>query len=560
MNVPEIVKEAYKKNSITKHVTLYFPDMNMEIGTERLYFETMQLSESVMESDSIEFVGCISSKFSVQAYGITNDIKGKRITAKVYTDGTEDKPVTLFNGIVDSAVSESNKGYKKITAYDELYSVSSVNCAEWYNALPFPVTIKDMRDSLFNYLGIQQEECNLPNDNVLIFQKYTPSTFNSLDLIKSICQINGAFGIINRDGNFEYRFPPSNTGENGNAENIDFYKTVEFEEYSVKPVDKLTIRQSEDDAGVSFGDGTNNYIIQANILAYGLSEDVLLEMAENIYNKVSGFMYIPFNSDNNGLPFLEVGINEASYNVMDMQTQEIVSKKFFILRRELNGIQNMRDSYTADGEEYQSEFITDINAQIASIEMRQTELAAQKLVVYTYRNQLKYNINSTKEKEIIRINYSAISNTTPVFQATIPLMITGNGNLTLRYYIDSVLYEKDSLIQKLGEGNNFVTISNFFTIEKNKRNTLTITAQTESGVTAEIVENTIRAALYAQGLSGVSKWDGTITLSDYVGNLNVGHVTVSQISDSVSVLKINPATAAISETMQPLIINSITIN
>ncbi len=537
MQVSESVKNAYQNNSITRHLTLCFPDLGMEIGTDRIYFESMQLSESVMESDSIEFVGCISSKFSVQVYGITDDIKGRRITAKVHTDGTEDEPIILFNGIVDSAVMESNRGYKKITAYDALYSAGSVNCAEWYNALPFPVTIKGMRDSLFKYLEIEQEECELPNDGIEITQMYDPATLNALDLVKSICQINGAFGIINRNGKFEYRFVPGPGELEENSEEINFYKSVEYEEYRVKPVDKLTIRQGSDDAGVSFGEGMNNYIIQANLLAYGLDDTTLKTMAENIYNKVCSFSYCPFESDNNGLPFAEVGSGGVSYEIMDMDTQEYVKKSFFVLRRELKGLQNMRDSYSAEGEEYQSEFVTDINAQIASLEMSQNELSALKLVVYTYQNKSRYALNAVKETEIIKINYSAIENATPVFNATIPLTVTGNGIITLRYYTDAVLHSQDTLVQNLGSGKHFLTLSNFFTIEKNGRATLTVTAQTEDGMSAVIAANTVRAVLFAQGLAGAGKWDGTLNLTDEIGMVKAGRVKAAKITDALSVTK-----------------------
>ncbi len=403
MKVSDEVKAAYKSNSITKHLTLYFPEIGLEVPTEQLHSETMHLSESIFNKESIEFVGCIASKFRVNAQGIKGDIKGRKITAKISTDGTEDEPITLFNGIVDSAKKTSNKQVREIVAYDELYTKGNMDVAAWYKSLPFPVTIKAFRGSLFRYIGITQEEVSLPNDDIVIDRQYDPNTLQALSVIKAVCQINGAFGIVNRKGNFEYRilakidktpYPsatlfPSNSlfpanpqvavavaerlSDEIQAEAFSFYKTVNYEEFEVKPVDKLTIRQSENDAGVTYGTGENNYIIQGNMFTYGLPQTTIAQMAKNVFPNVQWFTYIPFDSDNNGLPFVECGLDAISYYMVDFDAPQSYSvdsmegsklMNFYVLNRELSGIQALRDKYSAKGEEYQSEFITDLQTQI----------------------------------------------------------------------------------------------------------------------------------------------------------------------------------------------------
>lgn len=403
MKVSESVKQAYQGTGVTKYITLSFPELNisMATGDGHIYSESMHLSEGLVNSESIEFVGCIASKFKIQVNNLTADVKGKRLVVKIHTEGTEDEPVPLFNGIVDSAVKQSNKRVKEITAYDELYTRGNIDVALWYKSLIFPITLKDLRDSLFGYIGIEQVETDLPNDGVSIKKQYDPNSLRALSIIKAICQINGAFGIVNREGKFEYRilgniddglylpfypgpdaFPGVSLGVLG-LDDIDptdfsFYKKVDYEEFKVKPVDKITIRQSEDDPGVTYGSGTNNYIIQGNPFTYGLSKDVLLQIAENIYPNVQGFSYIPFQSENSGLPYLECGLDAASYMMIDFdateESGEIVYQRqnFYVLNRELSGIQALKDSYSAKGEEYQSEFITDLQTQIDLIKKKQS--------------------------------------------------------------------------------------------------------------------------------------------------------------------------------------------
>lgn len=447
MNVSDAVKKEYHQNSTHKNLIIYFPELDLTVDNCQIGYETMHLSESIFNKQSIEFVGCIASVFRIQTYRLKENIKGKKIKVSISTDNTLDEPITLFNGIVDSAVKQGNKQIKEIIAYDELYEKGKKDVSSWYNSLTFPITLKDLRDSLFDYIGLTQEEKALPNDDILIQKQYDPKSLKALNVMKAICQINGAFGIINRDGNFEYRilgkisnpypsmylFPSTNlfpanpvvaaaTAERIaseiQAENFSFYKKVNYEEYEVKPVDKLTIRQNENDAGVTYGAGTNNYIIQGNMFTYGLDASTLKNVAANIYQNVQGFSYHPFTSENNGLPFLECGKDAVSYTMIDYEnsTNDNIAynqQEFYILNRELTGIQALRDSYGANGEEYQTEFVTDLQTQIDVVKQNVKQEVentindydfSDKFADYTYdKNYLDSQFDSMSQLKVLSV-------------------------------------------------------------------------------------------------------------------------------------------------------------
>lgn len=404
MDVSEKVQAAYQSDRATKYLSLSFTGLDLQIAPQDIHSESMNLVEAIFNKDSIEFVGCIASKFSIKVNGLKEDVKGKELIVDIYTDDTADEPVRLFKGIVDSAMKTSNKQVKEIVAYDELYTKGNTEVSAWYKSQEFPETIKEFRDSLFAFLDIEQVEIELPNDEIVIDRQYDPNTLQALSVIKAICQINGAYGIMNREGKFEYRimgdiyddgmypgidlFPGPDTFPGAGSANaaaiandddieeiaFSFYKTVQYEEFVVKPVDKVTIRQSEDDVGTTYGSGMNNYIIQGNMFTYGLSKGVLQTVAENVFNSVQGFSYYPYTADNNGLPFVECGLNVVTYMMVDYEATysedntsgDIIyeEKQFPVLQRNLSGIQALRDKYSAGGEEYQSEFITDLQTQI----------------------------------------------------------------------------------------------------------------------------------------------------------------------------------------------------
>lgn len=73
-------------------------------------------------------------------------------------------------------------------------------------------------------------------------------------------------------------------------------------------------------------------------------------------------------------------------------------KAFYVLNRELTGIQALRDSYGAQGEEYQTEFITDLQTQIDLLKKKKaqdTQETQQQMEDYTYsRDEIDNMLNT----------------------------------------------------------------------------------------------------------------------------------------------------------------------
>jgi len=398
MQVSDLVKNEYRDNSIMKYIRLSFPELGMTITNDQIYTESLKLKESLCESKNIEFVGCIASSFKIKVSNLKQDIKGKKIEAYIYTDATSSSPIKLFSGIVDSVVRDSNKRSKEITAYDVLYSKGNIDVAGWYKSLTFPITLLNLRNSLFSYLGITQVSATLPADTISVNKQYNPESLQSITVIRSICQINGMFGIINRDGKFEYRAPIKDLE---NVEHFDFYRTVDFEEFEVKPVDRVIVRQNEDDSKqVAYGGGKNTYIVQGNMFTVDLGQNVKKSIAQYIHDSISGFKYIPVKSSNNGLPWIECGLDAVSYEVYNYDydkskpdDSEFINKTFYVLNREMSGIQALKDSYISEGDEYQVEFITDLHTQIESI--KRTSQEKQSLSIKTVEYLLPASINES---------------------------------------------------------------------------------------------------------------------------------------------------------------------
>lgn len=411
------VKSAYFDESENKHLIVTFPEINLTLTRSQIRKETMEIKEAILDQESIEFVGCIASQFKLQISSIKKKLKGKKIEVSIYTDSTSDKPVKLFSGIVDSDERTGNKRSKEIKAYDMMYSLADTDVTTWFKTqvaylkMGKKLTIKKFRNDLFVFLGIAQKKRTLANDSFSIKQLVNMVDNNeedadeeeqekiyALDLIKAICQINGVFGIINRNGEMDYRrlgvededdgaYPGVDPNDKTNGLYLPFvpgigvtdiitdstfypsYKSVTYEDYDVHGITKVYVRQSEDTkAGYAGSDKKYKYIVQGNRFTLGTTKEEKREIATAILNKVQGVTYTPYTAECTGLPFLEVGdpVQFCVYDFeeSDRQKKDVFTlKSFYVLSRTLKGIQSLTDTLTAQGEEKQRRFVSDLGVR-----------------------------------------------------------------------------------------------------------------------------------------------------------------------------------------------------
>ena len=162
---------------------------------------------------------------------------------------------------------------------------------EVYNPYNYgSVTVKEFRDSLFAHVGIPQENVTLINDAVQITKTLESTELHFSDCVKAICQINAVFGHISETGVFQYiALQDSAEDFSGN------YKATAttYEEFSTKRIDSVRLYGNSGDVMTVYGGGKNYWSISNNFLLYSLPEDVLVGIAKQLYNAVSGISYTP---------------------------------------------------------------------------------------------------------------------------------------------------------------------------------------------------------------------------------------------------------------------------
>lgn len=403
LDIPERIKNLFKLDNITedtkRDLRLYFFDKDIQllfpedtlfpsddlfpIGQEPFYVietgqiltESLSIKESLCENENLTFGECNASQLEVTVADVLLDLTGKEFMATVEIGGYE---LTLGIYRVESFIRQADKRMKKITAYNRMRNFQ-IDVATWYQGLTFPMSLKAFRESLCRFIGIKQIDTELPLDDMVVTKTIEPEQLNGLDVLQAICEINGCFGQVDKTGRLKFVFLPVGglfpaetlfpdeelfpaDLEDGSTEVLSYYKQSEttYEDYVVTPIDRLQIRQEEGDIGVLYGDGSNCYVIQGNFLVYGKSSAELLQIADSVYEKISGRLYRPCKIVGPALPWVEVGDGMICYT-----TDDVIET--YCLKRLLKGIQGMMDTYEASGSIEQEENFG-IHTQIIQLE------------------------------------------------------------------------------------------------------------------------------------------------------------------------------------------------
>lgn len=374
--------ELFKKDSIDKQLTIETDDKTTKITNVELHQEQFELTESICSESELTIGSCEAAALKFTVSNIFLPMKGKMITVKTVIDNNTANPLQIGRYKVYSDTPTADRTKRDIVAYDSLYDVINADVAEWYNTLlpdkDSTTTMKAFRNSFFGHFGIEQADIQLVNDDMKVEKTVEPEELSGATVLNCICEINGCFGHIGRDGRFHYIYLeqeiqglyPRNDlypaddlyprEPKSTRISKSLYISAQYEDFLVKTIDKLQIRKEEDDIGVIVGSGTNAYVIQDNFLVYGKGSEELTGIANNIYGKIRGIIYRPFSADCKGNPCIEVG------DAVRLPTRyEIIES--YVLKRTLKGIQALRDDYEAAGEEYRSTQVNSVHKSIIQL-------------------------------------------------------------------------------------------------------------------------------------------------------------------------------------------------
>ena len=391
------LKEKYWDSATDKQMVISVVGTNQKIDNSMLEIGTFALEESLCSESELKFGACEANCVKFTARNTAGSIIGKTISIEETIDGDSENPMPYGVFKVASDVPTADRTKRQITAYDAMYDIINTDVKSWYAGLSFPMTLRQFRNSFFAHLGIAQVETSLVNDSMTVNKTIVATqtddssavteepAISGKTVVTAICEINGCFGNINREGKFEYVFLKAITSalypaedlfpadnlfpSDANTESMTgHYITFDYEDFQSKAITQLEIKTREDNAGAIVGTAGNNYSITGNFLVSDKTGAELEQIANNVLPIMAQAAYTPIKSCTTvGNPCLELG-DPIRFNT----SREIVET--YLLQRTLTGVQSKRDSISAQGTQTHSAKVNSIRDTIESVERRTGKL------------------------------------------------------------------------------------------------------------------------------------------------------------------------------------------
>lgn len=343
------VSELFYNNSYTKKLTLEISNgtITSYIDGSLIYAESLVLTESVCSSAELEPGSCEASVFQIKIDGKASNATDFNLTPIleiVDEQGVSVFSMTLGTRGIKSVEYDPAENSTVLTCYDALYDIIDADVSAWYNSLTFPISVENMLTSLMDNFGISMMPLPEISTKTLMLNKTADAddVISGSEVLRSLVQLLGAYGHINRDGMFEVftiQAPPRMASVDIQAASCI---TADREEYRTRSITKIVVAAGDNKATArAEGTTTTNTYTLSNFLISDKSKAQLQEIADTLITVIAGYRYTPADVSVVGNPCLEVG------DVYTYHGAEAFSS--VILQRTLKGVQALIDNYTATG-------------------------------------------------------------------------------------------------------------------------------------------------------------------------------------------------------------------
>lgn len=518
IKISEDIKKLYIEDGTPIELEVRFKDNAFPtIKGLDVLSEQMTLHESICEEEQLKFGGCNASSFELTVFNLNSGIKGYEIEPVLITQKTE-IPLGVF--YVETIEKYAGKDYKKLTAYDKM-RYFDVDVKDWYDSLTFPISVKNFRDSLCNYVGVEQNDVTLIADNVMLTKELDSSNgINGLSLMKQICEISGVFGRMDRYGKLDYLslessmllpaddlfpandlYPSAGSGDSENSFNIStslMYEHPLVEDFFTSNIDGVIIVDS-DGAQVITENNQNPYYVQDNFVIIGQTHETIMALANALLSKISSISYRPINSSKiKGQPYVECG---------DFISGEVNGYGFeaYVFQRDLTGIKALRDAYLCKGKEILENDMNGVTAQLqrlnkttervkTSVQVTEKGLESEVKRAKDAESELSTRIEQTEQQIVLRVD----SATGKIVQVSL-IGDTGSGT-EFKVDADNINLSASDVINLLSggtinlTGKNIAITSDNFSVTKEGKMTCN-----DANIEGDINAKTFKSEFYYNG-------------------------------------------------------------
>ena len=191
----------------------------------------------------------------------------------------------------------------KVTAYDTMSKLDA-DFSGWLHAnqAQFPKTIWQLVQLACQRAGVTLASSSLPINGSYSVQAFYADDLTCRQIISWAAEAAGCYAHMNADGKLQFltytdkRSTAKITPDGASNSTAYYADSLSYEDYTVKAIEKVQIRQSDSDVGVIYPDSTtatNTYAVQGNLLLTTGTEANLKTVAQNLYNVLKNVTYTP---------------------------------------------------------------------------------------------------------------------------------------------------------------------------------------------------------------------------------------------------------------------------
>ena len=191
----------------------------------------------------------------------------------------------------------------KVTAYDTMSKLDA-DFSGWLraNQAQFPKTIWQLVQLACQRAGVTLASSSLPINGSYSVQAFYADDLTCRQIISWAAEAAGCYAHMNADGKLQFltytdkRSTAKITPDGASNSTAYYADSLSYEDYTVKAIEKVQIRQSDSDVGVIYPDSTtatNTYAVQGNLLLTTGTEANLKSVVQNLYNVLKNVTYTP---------------------------------------------------------------------------------------------------------------------------------------------------------------------------------------------------------------------------------------------------------------------------
>lgn len=190
----------------------------------------------------------------------------------------------------------------KVVAYDTMSKLDA-DFSGWLHAnqAQFPKTIWQLVQLACQRAGVALAS-SLPINGSYSVQAFYADDLTCRQIISWAAEAAGCYAHMNADGKLQFltyadkRSTVKITPDGASSSTAYYADSLSYEDYTVKAIEKVQIRQSDSDVGVIYPDSTtatNTYAVQGNLLLTTGTEANLKSVVQNLYNVLKNVTYTP---------------------------------------------------------------------------------------------------------------------------------------------------------------------------------------------------------------------------------------------------------------------------